>query len=475
VAQFDISLDRLANAETWPGCCARCGAKGSQLTRVPDRYAKKTDGFAIPLCAAHVDDWAKVGFRTRIGAAVMLLGMAGAAAAAWFLQPAQQNPMDRVGPALVAGFLAAFPLGALAALWAKSSIRVLAVEGRFATIAGVCRAFAKVMANQPEPELPAVSETARFDVQLYRPTPVLEPNIAAILLAIAFSLAALLGLAIGFGGLEIGRATAGWDPDDWRYVPFTCALLLAYTLRHFDLRGLFSRFGAMFILFVVVFVLVGLGFARLAGSMRMGFGVAFTGCALMLLEGLVHRFIWRRHVRNAAVAMAASSGGALIFIAVVYLIGGMEPGPHQSAYIVGLLIALCCTLMSRAYAKTPYCLECDGWLDPRRVGALPLPLHEAKAAIESGQILALAGVKPYQEIASIGDVELKVHSCLECRERGTVVLELFDCEKGGKNSKVPRLVKVDLWQYPGASLPVIETLFPPPEAPVSLDPASPAT
>ena len=282
-------------------------------------------------------------------------------------------------------------------------------------------------------------------------------------MGIAFALAAVLGEAIGFGGLELGRVLAGWDDNDWRFVPLTCGFVLAYTVPHLSLRGLFSR------LLRIILLPVRRGRRDALARLRPPRVLDADGLRrrahrrhLLLLEFIVHRLIWRWKLRNAVVAMAASAGEALLFTAVVFLIGGREPGPHQAAYVVPVASRLPAPI-SLSYARTPFCLECDSWLDARRIGPLPLPLHEAKAAIESGQILALAGVHPYQEIASIGDVELKVHTCLECRDRGTVVLELFDCVKGGKNGKVPQLVRAGLWQYPGTALPVIEELFPPPQ------------
>src|SRR5262249_19329732 len=86
---------------------------------------------------------------------------------------------------------------------------------------------------------------------------------------------------------------------------------------------------------------------------------------------------------------------------------------------------------------------------------------EVQPALAAGSIISLAGLTPSEAEAAIGDVEVKVHSCANCRERGNVVVELFECRATGKG-KTPNLIRIGRWSYPGTALLVIDKMFPPP-------------
>jgi hypothetical protein len=157
---------------------------------------------------------------------------------------------------------------------------------------------------------------------------------------------------------------------------------------------------------------------------------------------------------------------------IVYLIAGTEPGPHNVVYYLGPIVALAAGMMNRETARAPYCSECEQWLVSRRIGALPRSVAEVQSVLQTGLVISLVGVKPYDDKAAIGDVEVTVYSCPQCREQGTVVLELHNCVGGGRSGKVPTLVKVGHWHYPGPALLAIESMFPPaPDEP--FEPPSP--
>ena len=385
----------------------------------------------------------------------------------WHLQPHvarphEQNEASRLSFMFFLGLPASFVVGGLLAWWAKAPIRVLSIQGRFVTIAGVCKAFARGMKRLEVASPPAAVDVPQFEVQPYAPKPVVQLNRAGNALAILFVLAALLGSALGLGGLELERAIAGWDRNDWRYAALAYGVVLAYTLPLMGLRTLFSRFGGCLLLALFALMVPALVACRLGGSVRFGFNVAYSLAPLILLQFLARTHDLRWKLRSVAIAVAAGAGSALALTAFTLTLGGMDPGPHQAVYVLGPLFAFGGAAASRANATTPWCLECDGWLDARRIGSLPKTLVEVEPLIAAGQVVALADVKPYDAIASIGDAELKVHSCPVCRDRGTVVLELFDCVKGGKDGKQPIVKRASRWQYPGESLPAIEALFPPP-------------
>lgn len=199
---------------------------------------------------------------------------------------------------------------------------------------------------------------------------------------------------------------------------------------------------------------------RLAGSVRFAFLLAYSLPPLVLLQFLAQRLIWRWKLRSTPIAVAAAAGSGLGLLAVAMIFGGADQGPHQAVFPLGLVAALIGGVLARVHATSPYCLECDGWLEGRRIGAFPKSLAEMQPLVADGGVVALAKVKPYDETAAIGDTELKAYACPECRDCGTVVLELFDCVKGGKNGQQPVVKAIGRWQYPGPALPVIQAMFP---------------
>jgi len=471
MAQFDFEIESLNQPGAWPDRCARCNSSDTTVIPVPARYAKRTDGFALPLCERHADDWATVGFRTRVAVSLWFLTLAGGMIGVWYAhphvaRPHEQNELSRWSSAIFFGILFSFPVGGLLAYWAKTPIRVLSVTGRFATIAGVCRDFARSFASSPAATPVAARDAPRFDVEPYDPKPVVPLNKAGNALAILFVLAATLGVALGLGGIEIQRETAGWDKNDWRFAALACGFVLAYTVPLIGVRFLFSRFGGCLLFGILAASLVGLGLVRLFVSVNAGLGFAYSVPPLILIQFLAQRLVWRWKLRSTPIAVAAGSGSALVLAAFTFMLAGTEAGPHKGLYGFGILFAILGAALGRSNASTPFCAECDEWLEGRRIGALPKSILEVQPIVAGGQIVALADVKPYEAKANIGDVELKVFCCMACRERGTVVLELHECKKGGKNGNQAILAWVGRWLYPGAALPAIEALYPPPAPPL---------
>jgi hypothetical protein len=469
MALVEINAEQCSDPAFWPDCCARCGAAGARLAPVPLKYAKHIDGLTVPLCRDHFDDWANVSFRTRIGAIVILVGMAVTAAAVWELQPELAGPNNqddttRLTLTIILGFFSAIPLSAFVIAWAKTPIRVTSLQGRMATLAGVCRAFAAAAKAQPPPALPEVSDAVRFEVQEYQPSPVVAPAVLQQFVLISFVVAAALGVAVGLGGLEIGQATRGWEANDWRYPFLTAAIALCYVIPILGFRAFASRYGLMVVTLVVGVSILGVLMFRLfGGPQRIAFYILFSGSAFLMLEfAVVHRLIRHWRIRSVNAAVLAGAAGSLLISVVAYFIAEMEPGPHQAAYVIGPLAAISFASLNRMAARQPFCTECDAWLVPRRIGALPRTVAEVRPIIASGQVVALTGIPPYLDTTTVGDVDLWLYSCPECRENGTVVLELFNSTKGGKDGKTPTPVRVGRWLYPGIALPVIEEIYPPP-------------
>lgn len=472
MAQADIQADRGSDPDYWPDCCARCAASGCKLRDVPPRYAKQLPGLVVPLCRDHFDDWSDVARRTKIGAALIVVGIAVVAATVWEVQPQfapnnNLNDLSRITATIVLSFLSAIPLGLLIALWTKTPIRITETQGRLATLAGVSSVFAFLFKQRPQPALPEISESLRFDVSVYHPRPIGDPIVVQRFLLACLFVAGLLGVAVGFGATEIGAATQGWDKDDWRY-PFLGGLVaLAYVLPFVGIQKLFTKFGLFVIVIVVGVSVLGVLAFRLFGTpQRVAFGILFSVCPFLLFEfAVVLRVIQRWRVRSIPVVVIGGSGGALVITGLIYLIARMEDGPHQAAYIIGPGLAIIFGSVNRYIAGAPFCTVCEGWLIHRRIGGLPRSVEEIRPILDSGEIVALTGIEPYKTTTTIGDVDLTVYWCEECREKGTVVVELSDCQKGGKNGKTPTLVRAGRWQYPGLALPVIDEMFPPPAAP----------
>jgi hypothetical protein len=438
---------------------------------VPKKYAKGVDGLTVPLCPTHADDWTVVRFRSTVGSFLILAGMAMIAAVVWEVQPLVAAPKNQTRESRILatgliGLFSAFPIGAFMLWWAKTPIRVLDHRGRLATIAGVCGKFAKAAKEAAIPAaLPIISEDVRFEVSRYAPARSTPPEVLGKLSAVTILAAGILGGMVGVAGREVGTITAGWQPNDWRYFGFLVAVAAAYLVPQFGLRAVFaSRFGALGVAAITGLVAGVALISRAFGfTLSRSFaGVFCLGPLLYFAVAVAGRYVWRWRVRNPVAAMAAGACGPLTLAGIAYLIAGTDPGPHRSMPMLAAIAAVVGGMWNLKVANTPYCFSCDGWLADRRIGAFPRPRAEMELVISEGEVVSLAGVEPYAATASIGDVELHVHSCPACRENGSVVLELFDCTPGGKSKKQPVQVRVGRWLYPGAALVVIEKLFPPP-------------
>jgi hypothetical protein len=473
MALLERDVRKLADETPWPDRCARCTAGGTSLVPVPAKFAAKVDGLSVPLCPAHADDWAVVRRRSALGAFVILAGMAVVAATVWEVQPrvaapANQNANSRFMATLMLGLVSAFPFGAWGLWWAKTPIRVQQTQGRLVTLAGVSGAFAKLVEKFDEPiPLPALPDEVRFEVTWYRPSGGTPAGVVTRFLVISALAGAVLGAVLGFAGRGFGRLAAGWQPNEWAYFGLTLLVSVAYLLPQFGFRfALSTRFGSIGLAAAVgvIALLALLGRAFGAVTFEQSFSVVFcAGASLLLILTVTGRYAWRWRVRTAFWAVVGGAGGPLLIVLVAHLIAGQDPGPHRQAAEIGVMAALAGGGWNLFVARIPYCEACDLWLVDRRIGALDRPKNEVVPVLAAGRIVTLARDVPYAAQASAGDVVLHVHSCSDCREKGTVVLELFEATAGGK-SKSPTNTRVGRWQYPGAALPVIEKLFPPSEA-----------
>lgn len=468
MARLEVDVERLADPTAWPDRCARCGAHGTQLLPVPDKYAKGQLGWRMPLCPAHRDDWAEVKRKNRIGMLVILVVMIVAAGVTWTVHPrvvAVPDDVSRFAAAFMVGFLSIIPMAIVFALWAKTPIRIEKVQGRFASIIGLGRAFkAAATDTVAPPPLPEVSDEVRFEVTTYTPPPSAAPESVGLLFAASVLLGGLFGVGVGVGGLEIREFTRGWAKNDWRYVLLVIAAAAACGLAAFGVRfplyrvGLFVLGAGVGVIGILATLLKVLGFHA-----EVQFALLFTGLPLALLGvAVLHPIIWNQKIRHAALAGFVSALGPLVYTGAVYVTAGLADGPQWYALFVGPVFALIYAAAMSSTARTPYCLECSAWMTARRLGAVARPRTELEPLVADGGLVALSAAKTYQDTASVHDCELTAHRCEQCGDKGTVVLELSECRMSGGKHPRPTLFYVGRWQYPGAAVAVIDAIFPPP-------------
>lgn len=469
MAQFDIEADALTRPDGWPDCCARCGAAGTTLVGLPGKYAQGIPDARLPFCDRHRGDHAAVARRTRVGGLLTLLAIPLTAAAVWGLHPqlGGRNAGDdtaRLIAATVFGLFAVVPVGLLLLLWTKTPIRVHAVVGRFATVVAVCRKFrdAVVEAFVPEP-LPDAPDEVTFDVSKYRPTPSTPADTGGLLFGGSLVAGALLGAAAATLGQSLAPAALGWDRTGWWYVLAAGAAAAAC-----GWVGLGS--GQLFRLPAVgLAAFCGVALAALAAAAKLlgfapylWFAAAYAVVPLAVLQSLVlYPILWQGKVRHGLFAGACGAVGPLAYTGVVYLVAGTGSGPQSAALVLGPVAVLTLSGANYDLARSPFCELCGGWLTKRRIGAFGRSRRAMEPAIAGGEIVSLADEASYEKQAEIGDVELTCYSCDLCRAKGTVVLELHDCVKGGKHGTTPTLKLVDRYLYPGPALLVVNRLFPP--------------
>lgn len=470
MARLEVDVERLSDPTAWPDRCARCGAHGTRLVPVPDKYAKQQVGWRVPLCPAHRDDWAEVRRKNRIGMAVILIVMAVAFGVTWAVHPRFVNPPDDFGrfiASFMIGFASIIPMAIILALWAKTPIRIEKIQGRFAHVIGLGRAF-KAAATEtliPTP-LPSVSDEVRFEVTRYAPPSTAAPEAIGLLFAASVFLGGLLGAGVGVGGLEIREFTKGWAQNDWRYVLLVIALATVVGLVALGVRFSMRTVGLFVLGTGVGFVGVAAAVLKVIGVRADAqFGVLFSGLPLLLLGvGVLRPIVWNQQIRHAAAAGFVSALGPLTFAGVVYLVAGTAAGPQWYALAVGPIAAAFFAFALASAARTPYCLECSAWLESRRLGAVARPRAEMEPLIADGGVVALSAAKTYPETASLHDCELTLHACPACGDKGTVVLALSECRMSGGKNPSPTLYAVGRWQYPGHAVVVINAIFPPPPA-----------
>lgn len=473
MAQFDISTERLADASVWPDCCARCSAAGTTLVPLSKKAAKGIPGVGIPFCDKHQDDVVVRSRRNRIGMAVVLLGMTATAVLTWVLHPYlggqhAGNDASRVLSTVLFGIGSAFPFGIAMILWAKTPVRVVTIVGRIATVSGVCAKFREAMVNTvSRSELPDAPEEATFDVTLYRPNQTTPLDTGGLLFGAAVVAGALMGTLVAVAGRQLAPDVLGIDRYGWWYVLACAGPVAAVGWVMFGPSLLFRPIP------IGMSVIVGFLFAGIVAIIKLfgfspylWFAAVYSFAPLVALQTLViYPIIWNGRVRHGVLAGACGAVAPLLYVGAVYSIAGSQSGPQSAALILGPIAVLVMAGANYNTAHTPYCGWCDGWLTKRRIGGFALTRADVEPVVANGEIVSLAGEVPYQETAKIGDVDLTCYSCESCQDRGTVVVELFDCVKGGKNGTVPTLKRVDRYLYPGPALVVLNRMFPPPGEP----------
>lgn len=469
MARLDVELDRLADPTAWPNRCARCGAHGATLVPVPDTHAKGQHGWRVPLCPDHADDWGQVRRKNRLGMVAVLLGMATAFAITWVVHPrfvAAADDANRFLAALFIGFLSVVPLGTILALWAKTPIRIEKVEGRFASIIGLGRAFKAAAAETvAPPPLPVAPDEVRFEVSPYAPVPTASPEAVGLLFLASGLLGVALGFAVALGGLELREVTKGWDRNDWRYVGLVVAAAAAFGV------ALAVSSGRLPVSLLGVAVIV-VGCAVVAVMSVLGkwfgfptefqFSLAFTGLPLVYLGiAVLYPLVWHQRIRHPWAVALGCAVGPLAYTGVVYLVAGLAEGPQRFALGVGPGMAFAIGSILASTARSPYCLECAGWLVSKRLGAVARTRAEMEPLLADGGLVSLSAAKTYAEKTSLHDTELTAFRCEQCGPNGTVVIELSDCQMSGGKNPTPTLTRVGRWLYPGAALPVLDAIFPP--------------
>jgi hypothetical protein len=105
-------------------------------------------------------------------------------------------------------------------------------------------------------------------------------------------------------------------------------------------------------------------------------------------------------------------------------------------------------------AADPFCTECSTWKTKRALGTVALSPDEALRIFSAGEIVRLADHEP-----SAGEIHLTAWACPTCGPEAPVDVKLDQVTKNAKNEDETR--SLAFLTYPGAVLPVLESLFAP--------------
>jgi hypothetical protein len=144
---------------------------------------------------------------------------------------------------------------------------------------------------------------------------------------------------------------------------------------------------------------------------------------------------------------------------------GMNLGYYGSFIYWGievLIVAGIAFAVMRKGAAAPYCRMCDQWKVNRPLGSLHQPAEAAVEALRDGDIGRFVQSQPQ---VGGGDVLVIAAVCPNCGQSGTIDLQMQLVTVDSKGQK--SLNTIAHSTYPGEALPVLETLFHPPEPPPS--------
>jgi hypothetical protein len=153
---------------------------------------------------------------------------------------------------------------------------------------------------------------------------------------------------------------------------------------------------------------------------------------------------------------------------------GMNLGYYGSFIYWGievLIVAGIAFAVMRKRAAAPFCRTCDQWKVNRPLGTLHSSAEVGVSALRDGDIGRFAQAQPF---VSGGNILVLAAVCPGCGQSATVDVEMQLVTANSKGQKTTKTIAHTT--YPGEALPVLETLFHPPEPPAPPTPAaSPAS
>jgi hypothetical protein len=370
---------------------------------------------------------------------------------------------DRVIEIVILDVLVTLGLGFLLALWlGRAPTRISASTSTTFTVDGVAPEFARLWSEQERRAAAPAEPVPRFEATPYRPDGKTTYPAALRVLAGPTLLGAVFGLVLSFAARDLTEFTQGWARDDGRFVLVMGAIAAAYSVVLLALaRPSRWMLPPLALLLAVVTLLI----AGCAGVLAW-FSVDLSrltplllhGPALLLLLFVTYRLVKVYSVREPIVAGLGGLLGpvALAGVALPLLMPHDLSRHFDTVAFLSLCFAIANALAAVQQAGQPFCTRCDTWLGSRKLGVLRRSCQEVEPLVASGEVLRLSGV-PIVEQEQPGDVALTLYSCPNCRDSGRLVLLLHEHVRSKSGRR-----QVGRWVYPGAALPALDEVFPPP-------------
>jgi hypothetical protein len=466
MAAISITRARTADIAAWPQICVYCGQPAAQRIELPRRHRGKLDRLQVPACDRHAMRPSRLGLVERVAVVLLTMWIVGCIAGiALTVSPRQNDPRNAIWQGFLGLLVLAIPAG-IALGWWCMPVHVTDESKHWFTLAGVNRRFAQAWLVQVRRDADSAPIGTRFEVRLYRADQEASFHGAIPFLAVVLAAAGVGGMVLAGASLAVAELTQGWTPNDLRYLALIGGWTFLYAVAGLSIVGWRVWNWGLRPLVVTVALLSAAALLVAASALLLRWGARESlplsasshfvrDVPASLLAGLfvlVH--VRTTRMRHGIVAGLAGLLAPMTLLAIDLALTWDTPAFSKPSASVAAVLALGSCVACYYQAQSPFCTRCNQWMLREVLGGVSQPPTNAVELLQSGQVTRLLD-QAAPDAPGPGDVELAIHYCPACRQRGELVLEAT-----ALNARKPARTTLGRWVYPGAAWEQARMLFP---------------